>query len=146
MRPALQFAVPNKACTVVATPRGRAACAAEIANRLALGSTTYSEPMLTPCLAGPGGAPGATQVLQEQRNLCGRVVPVPPLLLFTRPARACPSVVGVKAPLPLRGSSLLPSMPPPPRGGGWCSSRSQVPSNVIKSAHATARLGRSLGP
>jgi hypothetical protein len=43
---------------------------------------------------------------------CGRVVPVPPLLLCTRPARACPSVGG-QIPLPLRASShgVLPGGP-----------------------------------
>jgi hypothetical protein len=55
-------------------------------------------------LSTPPGHPAAGR--------CVRVVPVLPLLLCTRPARARPSI-GVKAPLPLRASSrgVLPGAP-----------------------------------
>jgi hypothetical protein len=78
-------------------------------------------------LSTPPGHPAA--------GWCGRVVPVLPLLLCTRPARACPSV-GVKAPLPLRASSRG----VPPRGPNTLSvSSANHPRLFIKTAVASLR-------
>jgi hypothetical protein len=71
----------------------------------------------------PGHGPPRGWAVLPCRASAGTQYAVPPLLLCTRPARARPSIgglrLGVKAPLPLRASSrgVLPG------ARGWCSGR-----------------------